>query len=871
VLPHVGLSAYLLYTRMIGKTISHYKILEKLGEGGMGVVYKAQDTKLGRLVALKFLTSEFTRDEEARSRFIREAQAASALDHPNIAVVHEIGETSDGQFFICMAYYQGKTLKQRIEDEPLSIEEAIRLGTQIADGLGRAHEAGIIHRDIKPANVIVTDRGEAKIVDFGLAKLTGQTAITRQGRTAGTAAYMSPEQALGDNVDQRSDLFSLGTVLYEMVTGQRPFRAEHEAALLYSIVNVSPQPPSSVKSEIPKGLDYAILKLLEKNPEQRYQTAADLRSDLENYRGLPQIEKVPKVLPRKLFRVPLLPSALIILTLVILSLLLIPEQRVILTRWIGIETVPTARHIAVLPFRNIGSDSSNQVLCDGLVETLTSKLTQIHPTKGSFWVVASSEVKERKVMSAAEARNQFGVTLVVTGTAQRQDGLIKLTMNLVDAQSSRQLKSQMFEVPQAKTAGMEGVLLKGLAEMLGIPLEPQVLQTLVSGGTRISGAYDFYLQGRGYLQRFERIENINLAIGMFENAIGEDSLYALAYAGLGEAYWRKYEATRDLQSTDEAIRNCRRALALNDQLLPARVTLGITLVGRGKYEDGVQEFKNALEIDPLYYDVYRELAKAYESLGDLKRAESTYKKAIELSPTYWANHNNLGKFYYMKGRYEEAARKFEDVVALTPDNTRGWNNLGASYFKLKRWPEARRAFERSVQIEPSYVVYSNIATLLFYEGRYADAAHAYEKALSLQSTDFEVWGNLASAYFWSNNRQRALETYKKAAQMAEEQRALNPRDASLWCKLAGYYSMVNKPQDARALLKEALTVAPKDGRVLGRSAMVYEQLGDRGLALQWLEKAFRQGFSPGELEYDPEMAALRADSRYQDLAQRYSK
>ena len=230
---------------MIGQTISHYKILEKLGEGGMGVVYKAEDTKLRRAVALKFLTPEMTRDKVAKSRFIQEAQAASALDHPNIAVVHEIDDTDDGRSFICMAYYDGKTLKDEIESGPFDVNRAIRIAIQIADGLQRAHEARIVHRDIKPANIILTGRNEVKIVDFGVAKLSTQTKGT-SSTTGGTAAYMSPEQAQGADVDARSDLFSLGVVMYEMVTGKRPFIADHEAALMYSIVNIEPASPSSI-------------------------------------------------------------------------------------------------------------------------------------------------------------------------------------------------------------------------------------------------------------------------------------------------------------------------------------------------------------------------------------------------------------------------------------------------------------------------------------------------------------------------------------------------------------------------------------------------------------------------------------------------
>jgi serine/threonine protein kinase len=270
---------------VIGQTVSHYKILEKLGEGGMGVVYKAQDTKLLRPVALKFLTPEMTRDQDAKKRFIQEALAASALDHPNIAVVHEVDETADGNSFICMAYYDGQTLKARLAKGPFEIDEAVQLILQIASGLQRAHESNIVHRDIKPGNIIITCNGEVKIVDFGLAKLSAQTRESRIVITGRTAAYVAPEQIMGSEADRRSDLFSLGVVFFESVAGRRPFAGEHEAAFFYSITNAEPPVPSAIRPEIPQELDRIILRLLEKDPAKRYQCAADLRDDLKHFLG----------------------------------------------------------------------------------------------------------------------------------------------------------------------------------------------------------------------------------------------------------------------------------------------------------------------------------------------------------------------------------------------------------------------------------------------------------------------------------------------------------------------------------------------------------------------------------------------------------
>jgi eukaryotic-like serine/threonine-protein kinase len=269
---------------LIGQTISHYKILEKLGEGGMGVVYKAEDTKLNRMVALKFLPPDLTRDPEAEQRFIHEAQAASALEHANICSVHEIGEL-EGQTFIVMGYYEGETLKKRIERGPLPIDEAVSITIQVAEGLSKAHQAGIVHRDIKPANIVLTKDGAAKILDFGLAKVAGHTLLTKPGTTLGTAAYMSPEQAKGETIDDRSDLWSLGVTLYEMLSGTRPFESDYEQALVYSILNAEPQPLRRIRSEVSESLEKISRRALQKKPVERYQTAAELIADLESYRA----------------------------------------------------------------------------------------------------------------------------------------------------------------------------------------------------------------------------------------------------------------------------------------------------------------------------------------------------------------------------------------------------------------------------------------------------------------------------------------------------------------------------------------------------------------------------------------------------------
>ncbi|MEJ2721958.1 MAG: protein kinase, partial [bacterium] len=483
---------------MIGQTVSHYRILEKLGGGGMGVVYKAEDTRLGRKVALKFLPPELTQDENAKKRFIREARAASALDHPNICTVHDIGATPDGRMFICMALYEGETLKRKISRGAVPLRDAIDYGIKMARGLAKAHAHKMVHRDIKPANVMVTIDGEVKIVDFGLARLAGSTRVTKTGSTVGTIAYMSPEQTKSEKVDARSDIFSLGVVLYELITGRLPFDGDNEAAVVYGIMCKDPEPLAKHRNGVSEALQQVIDKSLQKDPNDRYQTAEDLEHDLQRIKG-----GMAPALPG-LFRAPasrrLAPGVGAVAALIII-LLAIPRTRQIVT---GVfEAHPKGKQIAVIPFENVGGDPSNEAFCSGLMETLTSQLTRLEQFQGSLWVVPASEVRVREVTSPSEAARVFGVNLVVSGGVQRFDGRFRVTLNLIDVAKPgqpRQIDSHMIDNVMANISVLQDEIVVRMAGMLDVNLVPETRRMLAAGGTNMSEAYELYLNGRGYLQ-----------------------------------------------------------------------------------------------------------------------------------------------------------------------------------------------------------------------------------------------------------------------------------------------------------------------------------------------------------------------------------
>jgi serine/threonine protein kinase/tetratricopeptide (TPR) repeat protein len=846
---------------MIGQTVSHYKILEKIGEGGMGIVYKAEDTKLLRSVALKFLPPEMTRDLDAKKRFIQEARAASALDHPNIAVVHEVDETADGHSFICMAYYDGQTLKSRLTKAPVSIEEAVRIALQIASGLQRAHESGIVHRDIKPGNIIITSKGEVKIVDFGLAKLAAQTRETRSQVTGGTAAYMAPEQILGSEADARSDLFSLGVVLYEATVGRRPFIGEHEAAIFYSIVNAEPAPPSTLRSEISADLERIILRLLEKDPKKRYQTAADLREDLKHFLGdkpTPQpIIQLRKVLRGKHSVLFIAASAVIVATVILYSAG--PLQQ-----WLWGPKLPERMLIGVMPFTNIGGDSSKQALCNGLFEIVTRKLAQLHTLRKELLVFGPSAT--RKIASTNDAYRNLGATLAVDCSLQWEPNQIKVTVSLEDARTSLVISSKSVESRTGALSDLESRVLETITEMIGLKLRPADLSGLAVGGTQEESAHDLYVRARGDLLEYTSTGKLSNAISLFERAIRIDPQYAQAQAGLGEAFLRMYGATRDAHWVDSAEIACARASKWKDLLPEVSLAAGMIHAAKGKYELAILEFKSLLENDSLNFDAYRELGDAYAAVRDSASAEDTYKKAINIRPYDWSGYNYLGRYYYFSHQYGRAIKMWKEVVRLRPNNAGGYTNVGAVYFQIQDWNNARQQFELAIEKDTnSYSAYSNLGALYYYDSVYDLSAKAYNKALRLIATDHRVWAGLAASYRALGSTKIAREASEKAAELVQSNLKVNPRDMKSLARLAGYYVTLGKKDSALPLIHKALSLASNDPEVLGHVGTIYERLGEREQALKWLAEALKGGYSTTSITYDPDMKGLRGDPRFQKL------
>ena len=692
---------------MIGKTISHYKILEKLGEGGMGVVYKAEDTKLKRTVALKFLPPDLTRDEEAKQRFIHEAQAASALDHPNVCTIYEIDETKDGQTFMAMGCYEGESLKGKISKGPLKIEAAIDIAIQIAQGLNKAHEKGIVHRDIKPANIFITEDGAVKILDFGLAKLAGRTKLTKTGTTLGTVAYMSPEQTRSEKVDHRSDIWSLGVVLYEMVTGQRPFKGDYEQAVVYSILNEEPDPITSLRTGISTQLERIIDKCFEKRTSARYQHIDELIVDLRKVNQGFQSERSSLKKPAR--KITPIVSIFCILTLIVIIGSFVIHEGILRNE--SYMTTPFEQpwenSIAVLPLKNISPDPDQEYFCDGITEQIINNLSQIQQLK----VISRTSVMKFKDTQQLipEIASILNVGYILEGSVRKSQNRIRVTAQLINAKDDFHVWSKDFEGLLVDVFELQDDISEKIVEELISKFSEKGIKRVESRKTNNIEAYEYFLKGKYYHENKYIVtydeESFKLSEMMFKKAIHLDSSFALPYTALADLYHSYYirgssstkkpeyfrlmnecidEAFR-LDSTlaysylvkgrihaidqnvEEEFKCLRTAIQLNSNVGWYNVGYGRFFFRRGLYPQAVLYMSRAIELDPLVPSFYWSRGFSYHYSGRFQEAETDYKKALDLEPNHVDLMENYVDLLLDMNRFGEAEALLDRLEKFRPN------------------------------------------------------------------------------------------------------------------------------------------------------------------------------------------------------------
>jgi len=849
---------------MLARTLKHYRIVEQIGAGGMGVVYRAHDEELDRDVAIKVLPPGTVAEDSAGRRFRQEALSLAKLNHPNVATVHEFS-SQEGVDFLVTEYIPGLSLDAKIAGRPLPIREVIALGIQLAHGLAAAHDKHLVHHDLKPGNLRITPEGHLKILDFGLARLAhpedpglAATATTAQG-TIGTLPYMAPEQLRGEKAGVSSDIWSAGVVLYEMATGQLPFREANGPLLIDAILHKDPVPPRKLNPQISPGLENIILKALVKEPSKRYQSIRDFGIDLERLTaGVPP--RIATRSDRVWLNVSSRPAwaVLALFLLLLIGTLAIPRIR---TR-LAAHLPGQEKHIAVLPFDNIGKNPDTEAVSEGLMDSMTSKLSNLDVGQQSLWIVPASVVRSRKVEDPSAALRDLGATLVVKGSIQRQGQDVHLTVNLIETKNLRQIGSVELEDRAGDISALQNEAVARLAKMMDIAGAPGMRE---AGANVAPAAYESYLKALGYMQRYDKPGNLDSAIQSLNKAVSSDPHFAVGFAALGEAYRLKYQVDHDPKWIEEASANCKRAQELDDRLPGTYVTLGRIHEDLGKHDLAVQEFQRTLELNPRDADALSGMAHAYENAGRIADAEAAYKKAIALRSDYWDGYNSLGLFYDRQRRFDDAIAQIRHAIDLTPDNAQAYYNLGAVYLDTadpNKVPEAEKALRKSLDLSPSYPAYANLGYLYLQQKRYAESAAMTEKAMQLNDRDYLGWENLAVAYQALNQKDKAGAARAKEQALLEDSAKLKPGDPQLQVSLGLLYARKMQAERAAPLLQSALVLAPEDPGILVNAGEAYEMLGDRGKAIQLVAKAMQKGYSLDDLKRDPDAQSILSDPKF---------
>lgn len=876
---------------IVGSHIGRFEVLGELGAGGMGRLFRARDPSLGRVIAIKLLAERLDESPEHYQRFAQEARAASALNHPNIVTIHEIGD-HDGYPYIAMELVVGRSLGAQIEERFPSLRRLVSVAAQIAHGLAAAHEKGIIHRDLKPENVMISAEGLAKILDFGLAKRTSATAVTESaghptagvapgaalatepGRLLGTVAYMSPEQARGLALDFRSDQFSFGVILFEMLAGRRPFVGATTLDTLMAILHAEPSGFGELEGQLPEPLVSVVRRCLAKDAAGRYAATRDLAQELEAIRermtdtGSLAGKVALPVQPRPRQSRAQLATGLAALAVLVLGVIAgLGWQR----RGGDSSAAPpsesgaavqSVRRIAVLPFRNLSGTPTGERVGEGFAETVSVRLAAANGLAVLPAAALESASGERAGPGSSplpqEVARLTGAEAVVRGALQFQGATVRATFSILDA-AGRQISAGQAEGPASELLALQDEIAALAATALGAPAAAFGASSAGIPPAAPRFAEDRYLEALGHLRRYDNEASVDAATRILET-LGDSPRVAAARA---RAYLAQYEITQQREWAEKAIAASALATASGREEAGARETLGRIELLLGRPQEAVNELQRAVASQPNSVESRFALAAALDQLGRAKDSEATYRRAVELQPGWWGTHSHLGIFLLMQGRVEEAIPSLREAIRLSPDNTRAIGNLGIAYQQLGRYEEAIAEYRRSIATRPTAEALSNLATCEFVLGRYAQAAETYRRAVALQTDNGVLWRNLGDALRWAGGREpEARAAYGRAIVLLEGDLAVTPGDAERRTDVALAYARTGRQDLARRHADRALELAPTDGYTLYAVALVRLGANEAEPALDLLERALGAGYPAEAVRTDPELAVLRSQPRF---------
>ena len=822
---------------LVGRRLGRFRILSRLGQGGLATVWRAHDELLGRDVAIKVLKDSIANDSKVRRRFIHEAQAASLLEHPGIVTVFDAGE-SDGQAFIALTLIDGETVSDLAGRRLLPIDEAVRIVAAAADALSHAHARGVIHRDVSGRNVMVASDGRVYVLDFGLALAVGLSRVSTSETALGTMAYMAPE-ALGGiaNLDARADVYGLGVLLFEALTGAYPHPGDRSQQLEYGKLNLAARLPSELRPEVPPQLDYIVEHALARDPTERYPSMDAMLRDLRIYAqgsGVPVPEERRHPAPM-LRRVPLDPRL---------------ETQV---------TIPDPTFLAILPFKAVGdtgTEGAEQFLATRLAAAITAALGA--EMRVRVVTVSAADALRWEAEPEREWAESVGANLVLSGQVARVGARMRVSYSIRDPGRGVQVGSGVTDGSETHAFDLEDAASASVRGALGVPTRT---------GTPTAGSHppdpaaaERYALAMRYLERHDTVASLDAAISLLDRLVASEGERPHLLAGLARAFVCKARLTRERSWEAKAASAAQRAAALGEGDPEVQLAIGDVLWASDRHEQAVDHYDRVLADRP---DCIEAMIGKARTLGALGRVEESFewaKAATLKGAADWRSWNALGKIYFDRGDYDGAEAAWRRVIDITPDNPTGRNNHGSALLHLGRLGEAVDCYRESIRMRPNAHAYSNLGTALFFEKQYEEAVNWFEKAVQMSPDDPLAWGNLADACRWIPGREsQARSALERSVLLQRDLIARNPGRAESWARLGSHLSNLGDHEQSLAALSEARRLSPDDPQILVFSAHAALAADDREAALHWVREAVRHGFVARLLTLGPALASLHED------------